>query len=59
MFRRSFMEGFKIRKNSNVTGYLGSITSNFAYVGQFDKKVARTFFFLMTTLLFYNASNNF
>lgn len=59
MFKRSFMEAFKVRKNSNVSGYLGSVSTNFAYVAKFDKKVATLGFLAITTMMFYNSTNNF
>ena len=59
MFRRSFMEAFKVRKNANPTGYLGSASSSFAYVSRPDRITTRVIIYVATALFTINATNGF
>lgn len=59
MFRRAFMEQFKVRKNAAPSAYLGSISSNYAIVTRFDRVFLRVLIYGIATLTMINATNDF
>lgn len=59
MFRRAFMESFKVRKNAIPSAYLGSISSNFAIIPRRERIGTRLIIFFATTVAMINATNDF
>jgi hypothetical protein len=51
------MQAFKVRKNANPTGYLGSASSSFAYVSRPDRIATRIVLYAVTSLFMINATN--
>lgn len=59
MFKRSFMEAFKVRKYGNPSAYLGSVTTNFTGAQRNDHKLMRIGTYLTAAILLINASRDF
>lgn len=59
MFKRSFMEAFKVRKYGNPSAYLGSVTTNFTGSHHFDRKWMRVGTYIAASLIFINATRDF
>lgn len=53
------MESFKVRKHANPSAYLGSVSTNFAYVSRFDNLVTRIGMFVAVSLLMISATSDF
>lgn len=59
MFKRSFMEAYKVRKNANPTAIYGTISTNWAYVTKRDRILTRGGIYFMTALAMVFATNSF
>ena len=59
MFKRAFMNEFKVRKYARQGGYAGSISSNIHIIGTGTIKRQRAAVYVMTTLMIIMATDNF
>lgn len=59
MFKRTFMESFKIAKYARQSGKYGRISSNSSILPRFDLKLQRFGVFLLTTFMIVNATGDF
>lgn len=59
MFKRSFMESFKITKYARQSGKFGRVSSNSSILPRFDLKLQRFGVFFLTTFMIVNATSDF
>ena len=59
MFKRAFMESFKVRKNANPGCYLGSVSSNIGLVSTKDRRRTRFLVYLIGCMFMINATRDF
>ena len=59
MFKRAFMDSFKITKYARQSGKYGRISSNFSILTKIDLRVQRVVVFAFTTFMLVNATGDF
>ena len=59
MFKRTFMEAFKVRKNADITAKYGTVSTNLAIMPVKDRKMFRFLCYAAAAYLVTNATLNF
>lgn len=59
MFKRSFMESFKITKYARQSGQFGRVSSNSSIVPRFDLRIQRAGVFILTAFMLISATGDF